>query len=179
MTVYEIAYRYANALFDLPLSKEQVNQWLSEIEEIFFKVPQLVAFLQAPQISFQKKEEVLKKVFERLSLPEEMFNFLMLLVRKERIKYFQRIARAYKQVLQERGDIVTATLVVTHPDHHEIQDKVRRSLEKSYRKKIVVNEKIDKKIIGGMILYVANKMLDMSIKGRLESLKEKLLETSV
>ncbi len=57
--------------------------------------------------------------------------------------------------------------------------KLRKKLELSYQKKVILQNYLDSKVIGGMVVYIDGKKIDYTIRGRLQRLKQHLLEIRV
>lgn len=174
MIHYEVAERYAKALFNLVASKEHMlarKEVLSEIVLLFEKKPRFRTFLLNPEISKYNKKNLLQK---GISDPQ-LLDFLFLLLEKGKFKYLPEIADKYYRMISDYSRIIEAILVTATAIDSGLKAKLKERLEKSYEKEINIHEKIDPQLIGGAILIIGNKIIDFSIEGRLEGMKKTLL----
>jgi F-type H+-transporting ATPase subunit delta len=174
MIVYEIAYRYAKALFNLVASREQMakrGEMLALIALLLKKIPKFEKFLLNPQMNKESKKALLQKGISDPAL----LAFLLLVLEKGKIKYLGEIASKYQQMVTVYRGIIPATLISATAVDDELKAKLKERLEKAYGKAIALQEKIDPQIIGGATLIIENKIVDFGIKGRLEDLKKSLL----
>jgi len=176
MSSKPISYRYARTLYKLAESKEEMRNTLHDILEIMKKT-KFYDWLLSPQISKETKEEVVKKVFKDRN--PGFYRFFSLLIRKNRIKNFPEIVKMYAELTRENPESVEIKAVSSAPIPNDEKEKLIKKLEKDFGKKVILREKIQLDLIGGVVLFIGDKMIDGSLKNRLLNLKEKLLETSV
>lgn len=177
MRGHVISPRYAKVLFDLDCIKGNLDHRLDDFEaifNIFDSNPKLVRFLKSPQVALKDKKEVfqdsLKAHFDQIFL-----NFLSYLIQKGRLVYLRSIRNEYKRL----AGIWEADIVTAVPLDSESEAKLMEKLKQIFHKKIILKKRIDPTIIGGVILVVANEMLDWSVTGRLKKLKDNLIATQL
>jgi F-type H+-transporting ATPase subunit delta len=176
-----IALRYSKAQFNSDLASGNLEKKLEIfeiIQDVFKKNPDLIKFLEAPQISFEDKKIALESLFQK-KLDASHYHFLFYLIEKRRLRYLGQIAQEYRMMVNQHLGIWEAKIITAVPLTPEIEKTLKEKLENFYRKKIKLNKEIDPNIIGGAILVVANEMIDWSVKGRLKKMKENLLENGV
>ena len=83
---------------------------------------------------------------------------------------FLDFERGYK----EKKNILEAEAVTAIEMTEDQIEQVKRELGEKYGKTIVLKTSVDPSIIGGMVLYVGNEMLDASVKAKFEGLKKQL-----
>ena len=88
----------------------------------------------------------------------------------ELMDMFPEFERGYK----ERKNILEAEAVTAVEMTPEQVEKITEELAEKYGKTIVLKTSVDPSILGGMVLYVGNEMLDASVKARFEGLKKQL-----
>ncbi len=176
-----VGTRYATALFNLAEKEKMLDKINTEVKLLrgFLKksVP-LHNFLSAPQIRDEEKEKVLKNIWSG-KIEGFLLNFLLFLLKKRRIQFFQQIAQDYEKLYKEKLGILEAILISVKTVEKPQQEKLIRKLQKETGKKIQLFNKIDPALIGGTILILANQVVDCSIRYRLNSLKERLLAVKV
>jgi F-type H+-transporting ATPase subunit delta len=181
MIAGQVASRYSRALFKLAASKEELEKRQQDLEgvvSILQSLPKLGQFLSAPQISRVDKEKVLEKSLGS-KLDPQLLHFMLFLLEKGRLKHLPEISRAYHRMVKESLGILEASLITAVPAEAKIKENLQKKLEIAYQKKIEMKEKTDPQIMGGVILVVANQVMDWSIRDRLSSLKDNLLSVSV
>ena len=181
MIAGQVASRYSRALFKMAASKEELEirqQDLEGVVSVLQSLPKLGQFLSAPQISRVDKEKVLEKSLGG-KLDPQLLHFMLFLLEKGRLKHLPEISRAYQRMVKESLGILEASLITAVPADTKIKESLQRKREKAYKKSSEMREEIDPQIMGGVILVVANQVMDWSIRDRLSSLKENLWSASV
>ena len=181
MIAVEVASRYARALFDLASSQAELENHQFEIEafvEALKKNPRLRTFLSAPQIKKEEKRKVLQATLAGKT-DEKFLNFLYFVLEKGRMNFLEGIAREYHRRVKENLGVLEASLITAVPAGQQLKEKLKAKLERNYQRKIEMKEKVDPLILGGVILVLANQVLDWSVRDRLASLKENLLAVRV
>jgi len=181
MISQEVADRYANALFALAKSKDQIDAVLSDLEtisDLLEKNKEAKEFLESPQIMVENKKKVLQSVFQG-KINQDLFYFLLLLLEKRRIEYISDIAREFEQLVKEFHGVIEAQ-VVTAVSLEEYQtNSLKQKLERKTNKKIQMKLIVEPKIIGGVIVSLRNQIIDRSIRRGLDVLKEKMCSIKV
>lgn len=174
MISYAIAFRYAQALYKLPSSKEKLGSELTSIVQMLKNTPQLLSFFQAPQIGEKDKEKMLTLVMTNCS-EESLKTFLLFLVRKGRIQFLPEILATFNRILNEHSDTSRVKAITAFPMDAQTKQILVKKLEKTHQKKIIIDEEVKPEILGGLILILGTRMMDGSIQHRLTKLKETLL----
>ena len=181
MFAQQVAKKYSHALFDLAREKNLIDKaWeqFNSMAEYLKKDRTLLNFMTAPQVTDQKKYAMIKKAFsERLEKP--FYAFLVFLVRKRRINYLPDVIEAFDQLVREEKKIARAKCISAIPLTEDERRNVIEQLRKKTSLKIELEEKIDKSIIGGMIIMLHNQIIDGSIRYSLNELKNRLMKVKV
>ncbi len=181
MLAQEVANKYANALLlstrDRSLVDKAYRQF-NELRDYLVSDSSLLKFLGAPQILEEAKMSVVRDVFGgRL---EPLFvEFLVVLIDKRRINHLPQIIDEFNDLVEAEKGICRAT-VVTAAKLDEAQRKVLT--EKLARKtglEIILEEKIDPSILGGMIVAMDNEVIDGSVLRGLNLVRERLRKVRV
>jgi F-type H+-transporting ATPase subunit delta len=176
-----IAQRYAKALL-LAASKQDAVKEVYEDTQGFLSLlveqPAFRDFLLSPQVSTEKKQEVIKKVIgPRAS--HLVVKLIDLLVEKKRFMFVEEIVEAYKNLYEKHMGIVEIRAVTAIPLDESLEAKLHKKLEEETKKTIRLETMVDPSIIGGVILQMEDKVIDGSIRHKLEMLKRHLFETRV
>ncbi len=164
---------YASALFELSLEgdflKESYDE-LTSIIKIFDENPDFLKLLTLPTLSFKEKSEVLENVFKK-SFSETISNFMLLLIEKNRMSYIIKIADEFKIMYNEHCGILEVEVITAKKLSKTLRTKLVDKLVSLSKKEIILIEKVDSTILGGIILKYNNSMIDSSIKSKLEDMK--------
>ncbi len=181
MFAQQVAKKYSHALFELAREKNLVDKaWeqFNSLAEYLKKDDTLLNFLAAPQVADQKKHALVEKVFsERLEKP--FYAFLVFLVRKRRINFLPEIIEAFDYLVRTEKKLARAACISAVPLTEEERRNVIERLQKKTSLKIELEEKIDKSIVGGMIIMLHNQIIDGSIRHGLNELKNRLMKVKV
>jgi len=176
-----VARRYAQALFNVALTRETVDiigSELFQLKSFSDKDKRFVNFLQAPQVLTEHKVALVKSLFTTRLSPSLVY-FLLLLIEKERVNLLSRIAQEFETFLESYKGIIRANVVTAVHVDQNYKDRLTASLEKLTGKKIELVHKIDKSIIGGIIVELNYQIIDRSVRSQLNSLKHDLMTVKV
>jgi len=169
--------RYAQAIFELALEKNELERWQSDLQQISDAVAdkEYLAALESPKISFKKKSELLS---QRLSgLNPLAMNLVYLLITRSGIGMVADIAAEYRRLLDNYRGIEQAEVITAVPlDENDIK-KLTDNLSAVVGKQVVVKAEIDPEILGGIIARIGGKLLDGSTSSKLIALKRELVGT--
>lgn len=167
---------YSEAIFELAAEQgcgEQVFKELTSLRSIWMENPGLAKLLSAPTISLKEKLSVVEKAFKgRVS--ETVYNFLCVITEKGRASALTEIADSYKEKWYEKENIAEVTVTTCNPLSDSMRKKLVDKLESVYKKKVVLEEKTDASLIGGIVVNYGNTMLDGSVKNRLDSIQKQI-----
>lgn len=181
MNSRQVDLRYSKALFNLGGSIEKRKKHLGEFELILGTLsnsPRIKNFFSSSQIDRNEKEKVLKKAFS-IHVSPEVLRFLIFLLERGRFRFLEPIIEEFRRKVIEDEDIIVVRLMTTLPTDDVTKEKLRSKIERRYGKKVDIIQEIDPKLIGGGVLFVANQMIDFSVKGKLNRLKDDLLAVNI
>mgnify|MGYP005747787529 FL=1 len=168
--------RYSDAIFEIASQDDNLSEWgdfLNELSEIF-KDRKIQKFFLDPKINNNDKVALISE--SNIQTDQKKINFLKLMIEKNRLFLIDSIYSRYKKLIDlnngvKRAEIITA-FKLTETQLNQINDK----LSNMTKTKVIGNNIIDKTILGGFIAKFDDQMLDMSTKGKLSELKDKILE---
>ena len=181
METQQVAERYAHGLFELTQqlkNTEVVRQDFSDLATILKQDDSLIQFLAAPQIVDSDKTAVIAKVFKG-KVADQLYHLLELLVAKRRTDFLAEIAAEYSRLYHDSKGIVETRLISALPLTAEEIGNIKARLNKLTGKTIEITIEVDADIIGGVIAFVGDKIIDCSIRHELRILREQLLELKV
>jgi F-type H+-transporting ATPase subunit delta len=169
-----VARRYAQAAFEVARERGQVDRWLAELERLveLLDRTEAGAFLAAPQVPFEAKQEFVERTLADF-LPE-VRNFVLLLTRRRRIRLLPRIYEEFGQLANEYRGIVVAEVTSAVPLDDADKAVIIRQLSELTGRRAILRTQVDPSILGGLIVRIGDKLIDGSLRTRLERLRETL-----
>ncbi len=171
-----LSKRYATALFNAALKTgvaDQVDAEAKGIRAVFKEHPALKTFLLSPQVLTKTKHDVIKTVLKGKTT--DLFtDFLLLLVDKKRFSFVEEIAEGYTYLYERHKGIVDVQVTTAVPLDEPLQRKTIATLERQTGKKIRLVAVVDPRIIGGIVLVMGDKIIDGSVRFRMEKLRREL-----
>jgi F-type H+-transporting ATPase subunit delta len=180
MTLSAVATRYANALADIvtargsALAPETALAELRAFNSAVSQSPQLAAALHTPAIPGSRKKAVIGRIIEVMGLSRITRNFLFVLTDHRRIGSLGEIIRAFEAAMDERMGILPAEVASAFEMDEAARASLAAELEKITGKRIRMSFAIDRSLIGGVVAKVGSTVYDGSVRGSLESLRERL-----
>jgi F-type H+-transporting ATPase subunit delta len=172
--------RYAEGFLEYAketIGAEQALEELRRAREVFRDNPEFKEFLENPAINYIEKCNVIDKTLTT-AFSEEMRNFLKLLLKKGRIGKFTDIAE-YARIKYAHGEKVNALLYTSYLMNTEFLERFKIKLEDKLHKKLQLYINLDPEMSGGVRVIFGNKILDGSVRKRLEDMKQRLLAVKV
>lgn len=173
-----VAARYAKSFIDLTIeqgSLEQAYNDMNFILEMTKANHDFAVFLKSPVIKSDKKQAVLKELFKG-KLNKVTDAFIHLMTSKKREIYLIEIAHEFINQYKEKKKILTAVVTTANGIDEGIRKQVMTIVKGTGNSEVVLEEKINKDIIGGFIIRVGDKQVDASIARKLNNLKRSFKE---
>ena len=169
----EIAQPYAQALLSLAQSKNLTEDFGTDARTFLSLLTgskELENYLSNPFIQAENKKNLLKQVLGDGVSPY-LRNFLLLLVDRRRISFLAAILQQYLVLLRQLNQTVlaevTSTVALTEAQQQAITEKV---IAITKARLVELETKIDKELIGGVIIKVGSQVIDASLRGQLRRL---------
>jgi len=172
------AKRHAQAVFQIAVDGNAVEQWRSELETIASALsePELAAILEDPKIHFSDKVQLIDKCLPGLS--QLALNFVYLLVSRQRLGILEGVVAEYERMADAYNGLEHARVITAIPVDEEDKEKLSQHLATMTGKQIVLATDVDPAIIGGFVARVGDKLIDGSTRAKLEALKKKLVQAA-
>ena len=174
-----LAKRHAQAVFQIALEKEEIEKWQADLEVIAnaLKNPELVALLENPKVFFSEKEKILQNILTGVS-PIAM-NLVYFLVAKNRLRIVEDLVVEYQRLVNAYYGRETAEVVTAIPLSNKEKERLQKKLATITRKEVVITTQVDPDIIGGVVAKVGDKLIDGSVRTRLQDLRKGLIEAGL
>ena len=170
------ARRYAEAAFQVAMRDDTLEQWRAELDLAagLLGDERVLHVMANPSIPVEKRATALDEmVGDRLSKP--VMNLIQLMLRRGRIEDMPRVAAEFRRLDDARQGITHATATSASaltPD--EVRALTAR-LEQSTGGRIALDVQVDPSLLGGLVVRVGDRMIDGSVRGRLERLRNQLI----
>jgi F-type H+-transporting ATPase subunit delta len=176
MIAAEVAKRYAHGLFLLAIEKNTIDLVAEEmrgIDSILQAERSLISFLAAPQVRDQDKQAAVRAIFSG-KVSKMVEEFLMLVVSKHRNPYLHEIVEAFEEMVLEHKGFVKTRVITAVPLSDAERKSLVTKLEAKTGKKVTLFTEIDPSIIGGVIVFLGDQIIDRSLRHQLDVLKNEL-----
>src|SRR3990172_11957301 len=165
---------YAKAIFNLALRNQQLLEW-----QHLLKMLTIVALeckkrklLINPQINSEQKIDFFSDVINK---SPEATNLVALLAMRKKLALLPDISSVYQALLLAHNKILEVKIISAYELTITQKEQFLTALQQRYKCEISLQCLIDTKLIGGAVVYIADKVIDGSIKGLLQNLKHNLL----
>ena len=170
----KVASRYAKSLLKIALEEKVLDELYADmqlIKEVCSTNRQLVILLKSPVIKGDKKLAILNAIFNK-HLSKVAITFITLITKKKRAGIIGDIAASFIDTYKLHKNIKTAQITSAIALSKAQKDNIIAILNDTENASNVdIEEKVDKDIIGGLIVRVGDKQIDESIKRKLKTLE--------
>ncbi len=174
-----IARRYAKALIRIGQEDgnyERYGQELISFDEALSLSAELRAVMENPIYAKEQKKALFHALNSKLGLSPMVVNFILLLIDKRRLGYFNEIVRIYGEMADEvagRGRAKVTSAVDLSP---QAVEAIRKRLASITGKEVILTLAVDPRLIGGVVTQIGGVIYDGSIRTQLENLRESLMK---
>jgi F-type H+-transporting ATPase subunit delta len=169
-----MAGRYAVALFDLAKEQRQLPQIEADLkgfQALLDESQDLRRLIRSPVISAEDQSKALDAVLAKAGVSGITANFFRLIARNRRLFAVGEMMRDFRALLaRERGE-VGADVASAHPLTPEQLNALKDALRIQIGKNVQVNTRVDANLLGGLVVKVGSKMIDSSLRTKLNNLK--------
>lgn len=180
-TVSGVAGRYASALFSLAQENRQtgaVAESLARFDAFIAESPDLERLVRSPVFSAADQIKALDAVLAQAGIDGLAANFVRLVAAKRRLFAIREMIASYRKLHDaERGVTraeVTSATPLTQANVTALKDALRRA---SGGRDVDLDAKVDPSIIGGLIVKLGSRMVDGSLKTKLNAIRLAMKES--
>jgi F-type H+-transporting ATPase subunit delta len=174
-----VAARYAAALFDLAQetrATDAVKADLERFDALIEQTPDLARLVRSPVFSSEDQLKALAPILERSGISGLAAQFVKLSAANRRLFAIRDMVRAYRElVAREKGE-ATANVTVAEELKPEHLAALRAALKAVSGKEVDLDVKIDPAIIGGLVVKLGSRMVDASLRTKLNAMKHAMKE---
>ncbi|KAA6430068.1 MAG: ATP synthase subunit mitochondrial [Trebouxia sp. A1-2] len=182
ITVHGIPGRYASALYTSAAKAgklEAVQEELVEVYNLTGDSPEFEQFLYDPSIPKNKKVPALNAILDKMEVSDVTRHFLEVLARNNRLKHLLNISDLYDDlVAASKGEVRAKITTAQELEPEELED-IKASLKELLKpgENLLVEQMVDPRIMGGMVVDIGDKHIDMSISSRVKKIQQLVMQT--
>ena len=169
-----LAGRYANAAFELAQDQKAVDAVSTDLAALRRAIetsPDLSRLVRSPVFSAQDQAKALAAILEKMGAHPLTAKFVLLLAQKRRLFALNQIIAAYERlVAKSRGETEAEVTAARHLNDDEIGE-LKSMLKAKLGKEPRLHSRIDPTLLGGLIVKVGSRMIDSSLRTKLDGLR--------
>jgi F-type H+-transporting ATPase subunit delta len=168
--------RYAEAAFEIAQRDGTVERWRSELEAASAIVgdERALRALANPSVPIDQRSVAVAALLQGIA-SDPVQNLIQLLLRRGRIEGLPRVAAEFRRLDDRRQGITHATATSAAPLTPDEVQALTERLERSTGGRIALDVQVDPSLLGGLVVRVGDRMIDGSVRGRLERLRNQLI----
>jgi F-type H+-transporting ATPase subunit delta len=170
-----MAGRYGNALFEFALENKAVDAVKADLERFDAMIavsPDLNRLVRSPVFDADSQLRALAVILDKIGIKGLAANFLRVVTTNRRLFAVRGMIRAYRALAARHRGEVTAQVTVAEPLSDKNLDVLKDALKSvTGGKEIDFDVKVDTAIIGGLIVKVGSRMVDSSLRTKLNAIK--------
>jgi F-type H+-transporting ATPase subunit delta len=178
-SVSGVSGRYATALFELARDQNVVDAVKADLDRFGTMLndsADLKRLVRSPVFSADAQSKALSAVLDKASITGTSANVLKVLTANRRLFAVADVIRAYGALVAKYKGEASADVTVAEPLSDKNLDALKAALKSVTGKDVALNVKVDPSIIGGLIVKLGSRMIDSSIRTKLNSIKHAMKE---
>ncbi|OYT16382.1 MAG: ATP synthase F1 subunit delta [Bacteroidetes bacterium 4572_77] len=172
---------YGDALFEVAIEEEilpKIEEELKFVIDSFKEYPDFYRLFNSPEISISERKVMISEVFEG-KISEELLNFLKILVDKRRTSSLYVIGKAFYKLVDIYKNIEHVVVESVNELSDSEMNALKNKLTELTGKNIELENKVNKGVVGGLVIKAGDKIIDGSISKKLNEMREELFKIIV
>jgi len=174
-----MAGRYATALFELALEQhaiDAVRADLDRFDALLSESADLLRLVRSPVFTADEQLKSLSAILDQAGIKGLAADFLKVVTANRRLFAVRDLIRGYRQLVARHKGEVTAEVTLAEKPNDAHLAAIKDALRAVTKKDVQVDVKIDPSIIGGLIVKLGSRMVDSSLRTKLNSIKHAMKE---
>nr|WP_299820817.1 F0F1 ATP synthase subunit delta [uncultured Jannaschia sp.] len=174
-----IAQRYAQAVFELSREGDALSKLEADVtalDEAIRSSSDLRGVLVSPLVSRKEQGAALGALAQKMGLGDVLSNTLRLMASKRRLFVVPNMVVVLKRMLSEERGEVTAEVRTAKALSEAQAGKLAQALKSSTGKDVRLDVTVDDALIGGLVVKIGSRMIDMSVRAKLNALQNTMKE---
>lgn len=176
-----VAGRYATALFELAEAQsalDAVAADLGGIRAMMNESEDLLRLVRSPIYSAEEQGRAFAAILDKAGASGLVKNFVGLVIQNRRLFALPDMISAYRAILAAKRGEMTADVTSAHPLADAQIESLKAALKSATGRDVHINTKVDAALLGGLVVKVGSRMIDSSLRTKLNSLKIAMKEAS-
>ena len=169
-----LAGRYALAVFELAQEEKSVDAVSKDfvsLKTMMSESPDLMRLVRAPVFSREEQAAGMNGVMHRMEASPLTRRFILLLASKRRLFALADIIRAYENLVSKQKGEVAAQVTSARPLSDDQVAELKAILKSKLSRDIRLDARVDPSLLGGLIVQVGSRMIDSSIRTKLNGMR--------
>jgi F-type H+-transporting ATPase subunit delta len=178
-SVSGVSGRYATALFELARDEKSVDAVKADLDRFNAMIADsadLKRLVRSPVFSAETQSRALAAVLEQAEITGISANFLKVLTANRRLFAVTDVIRAFRALVAKFKGEATADVTIAEALSDKNLDALKSALRSVTGKDVALNVNVDPSIIGGLVVKLGSRMVDSSIRTKLNSIKHAMKE---
>jgi len=178
-SVSGVSGRYATALFELARDQKSVDSVkvdLNRFDAMLADSADLKRLVRSPVFSADTQSKALTAVLDKSGISGISANFLKVLTANRRLFAVTDVIRAFRALVAKFKGEATADVAVAETLSDKHLDALKAALKTVTGKDVALNVKVDTSLIGGLVVKLGSRMVDSSLRTKLNSIKHAMKE---
>jgi F-type H+-transporting ATPase subunit delta len=169
-----VAARYASALFEVAREANAVDAVAADLDRFDSMIqssPDLQRLIRNPVFTAEEQTGAIGALLDRAGLTGLVGNFIRLVASKRRLFALPDMVRAFRELVAESKGIVRAQVTLAERPSERVVEDIKAALREVAKAEINLDVKIDPGLIGGLIVKMGSRMVDASVRTKLNSIR--------
>jgi len=178
-SVSGVSGRYATALFELARDEKSVDALVADLakfDAMLAESDDLRRLVRSPVFTADSQSKALAAVLDKAEIAGIAANFLKVLTANRRLFAVADVIRAFRALVAKFKGEATADVTVAEALSDTNLDTLKVALKSVTGKDVALNVKVDPSIIGGLVVKLGSRMVDSSLRTKLNSIKHAMKE---
>jgi F-type H+-transporting ATPase subunit delta len=178
-SVSGVSGRYATALFELARDEKSIDAVKADLDRFdgfLNDSADLKRLVLSPVFSADAQSRALAAVLDKAGITGISANFLKVLIANRRLFAVAEVIRAFRALVAKFKGEATADVTVAESLSDKNLDALKSALKSVTVKDVTLNVKVDPSIIGGLVVKLGSRMVDSSLRTKLNSIKHAMKE---
>ena len=178
-SVSGVSGRYATALFELARDEKSIDAVKADLDRFATMLNEsedLKRLVRSPVFAADVQQKALAAVLDKAGITGISANFLRVLTANRRLFAVADAIRAFSALVAKFKGEASADVTVAEPLSDKNLDALKSALHAISGKDVTLNVKVDPSIIGGLVVKLGSRMVDSSLRTKLNSIKHAMKE---
>lgn len=174
------ARRYAQAVFEIGVEQGTVDRWRDDLRTLaeYYGDRHLLFVLREPKIPFTRKEQIARDLLGTKVQPEAL-NLALLLVERGLAEIGPALFTQFEKLYNDYRGQAVAQVTTAIPLDETLRGQIAADLQRITGKRILLQERVDPAILGGVVARVGDTLIDGSLRRRFALLRDQIVQGSL